>query len=530
MARESVERLCKRISSARAVKEDWRSILSDAYEYAQPNRNLYKTGGGKNYVQTQGQKKVDRVFDSTAISSTMSFANRIQSDLMPPFQRWVKLTAGPAMPEQFRDQANALLEIVNEQLFSVLQASNFDTAINEFLMDLAIGTGVMFVLEGDVTKPVMFAPISTAFVMLEEGAWGDICGIMWDQKVMLAHIEETWPDVKNMPTEWAQMLENDPTVEVDLISCAYKDPKSGVWYYEVIYEKVKARIVEREYESQPVIATRWLKLPGEVFGRGPVIQALPDIKTINKLRELVLKNAALQVAGVYTGVNDGVFNPNTAVIRPGGVIPVASNGGSRGPSLMALDRTGAIDIAGMEWDALQMSIRQMLFDDRLPPESGAVRSATEIVERVKELAKDIGAPFGRLMSELITPLIQRVLAIMDARGLLPQKLKVDGLAIQVQVISPLAQIQNINDVESVVRWLSLMAASLGPQVSMLSAKMEDIGPWFGEKLGVPTKLIRPVKERAELKAMAGAMAAEQVKAQQAATIPANANAAPPIAA
>ena len=528
MARENIERLCKRVSKARAVKEDWRSILSDAYEYAQPNRNLYKNGAGKNFVDVQGQKKVDRVFDSTAVASTMAFANRIQSDLMPPFQRWCKLVAGPAMPEQLRDEANAVLDSINEQFFSVIAASNFDTIVNEFLMDLAVGTGVMVVMEGDTDKPVMFASISTANVMLEEGAWGKVNGIMWDQKVMVAHLKETWDDVKNVPEAWTRAVQHDPTLEKDLVVCVYQDGKTGAWYYDVLHEGEKLSLVEREYATQPVIATRWSKLPGEVFGRGPVVQALPDIKTLNKLRELVLKNAALQVAGVYTGVNDGVFNPNTAVIRPGGVIPVASNGGPRGPSLLPLARAGAIDIAGMEWEQLQMSIKQMLFDDRLPPDSGAVRSATEIVERVKELAKDIGAPFGRLMSELITPLVQRVLAIMEKRGLI-RKLRVDGLAIQVQVVSPLAQLQNINDVEGVIRWLSLMASALGPNVAMLSAKMEDIGPWLGEKLGVPATLIRSSDDRDKLKAMAGEMMAAQMKQQQAAVMPANTNAQPPVA-
>ncbi len=36
-----------------------------------------------------------------------------------------------------------------------------------------------------------------------------------------------------------------------------------------------------------------MKVAGEVYGRGPLIAAMPDVKTLNKTVELVLKNAAL---------------------------------------------------------------------------------------------------------------------------------------------------------------------------------------------------------------------------------------------
>ena len=50
--------------------------------------------------------------------------------------------------------------------------------------------------------------------------------------------------------------------------------------------------------SPPFINFRWLKAPGEVYGRSPVMKALPDIKTANKVVELVLKNASTRVTGI----------------------------------------------------------------------------------------------------------------------------------------------------------------------------------------------------------------------------------------
>ena len=44
---------------------------------------------------------------------------------------------------------------------------------------------------------------------------------------------------------------------------------------------------------------RWLKAPGETYGRGPVAKALPDIRTANKVVELVLKNASIAAEAAF---------------------------------------------------------------------------------------------------------------------------------------------------------------------------------------------------------------------------------------
>ena len=520
--------LISRFERAKAIKMLWRDLLSDAYEYALPNRNLYFSGDETDPGQIQGQKKVDRVFDSTAPNSTINFANRIQSDMMPAFQRWMKLEAGPAVPEQMRAQVNKQLELITEQFFAVIQASNFDMSNNEALLDLAIGTAVMLVLEGTLDKPVQYIAMPAPQIYLEEGPWGSVIGVYRLHHLELRNIPLQWPDIKitSLPDTLQQDMKDAKKAEkkVQLLESCYMETDPGTkaekWCYDIVLMKEKKRILERNYEENPWIVARWIKVPGEVYGRGPVIQALPDIKTINKLRELVLKNAALHISGVYTGVDDGILNPNTVTIRPGVVIPVASNGGTRGPSLQRLEATGKFDLANIEYEKLHLAIKQVLLDNRLPPESGAVRSATEIIERIKELARDIGSPFARLLQEYIVPIVQRTLNIMRRRGLIPA-VKVNGLNVQVRVVSPLAQEQNLNDVGTVVRWLTILQ-SFGPEVLHLAAKTEDVGDWMGDKLGVPAKLRRDKDEREGMQKMvAGMLAQQQAQAQGIPTQPTN---------
>ena len=50
--------------------------------------------------------------------------------------------------------------------------------------------------------------------------------------------------------------------------------------------------------SNPFICFRWAKCAGEVYGRGPLINALSAIKTTNLTIELILENAQMAISGI----------------------------------------------------------------------------------------------------------------------------------------------------------------------------------------------------------------------------------------
>ncbi len=521
MARETPKRLTERFNRALAIKEQWRDLLGDAYEYALPQRNLYfdNEGGVPSGVSTPGQKKVNRVFSSTAQQSTLQFANRMQTDMMPPFQRWLKFVAGVMVPEERKAELNTILERVREIFFAVLHSSNFDSSNNEVLLDLAVGTGAMLILEGTVERPVLFISVPASQITLESGPWDTVSAVFRFKSIKIRNIQAEWPDAK-LSESLAQQMDQDNDAEIRVIEATYGDAAKiavgddTVWYYDVIEQAGDsnlegARIVERDFDFNPWVTPRWIRVAGETYGRGPVVQALPDIKTENKIVEYILKNMALQISGVYTGVSGGYFNPMAVDIAPGVVIPVDSNGGTRGPSLQPLELSGNFNMADLELGQLRDNIKGFLLDNKLPPDTAAkVRSATEIIERIKELAKDIGSPFGRLITEYVQPVARNTLHILEKRGMIP-KVKIDGLGVGIQILSPLAQEQNLNDVETLVRGLTI-GSQFGQELFLLTTKLEEAIPKIYELMGIPPELVRSDQEKKQLtQAVAQLLAAQQ---------------------
>ncbi|MFZ9959787.1 MAG: portal protein, partial [Candidatus Limnocylindrus sp.] len=246
----------------------------------------------------------------------------------------------------------------------------------------------------------------------------------------------------------------------------------------------------------------------------PLITALPDIKTLNKTKELLLKNASLAVAGVYTAADDGVLNPATVKIVPGAIIPVARNGGPQGASLQPLTRAGDFNVTQLVINDMVASIKRIMLDESLPPDNMSARSATEIVERMKELAQNLGSAFGRLINETMIPVMAKTLEVLDERGLIDLPLRINGLEVKVTPVAPLAQAQNMEEVNSIVQFMQLSQA-FGPD-GQLALKTDRVVDYVADKLGVPASVRNSAAERAVLMEEAQARQQEAMLAQQAA--------------
>ena len=506
------EQIIKRHELAQRRKDNWRQIYEDCYEFALPQRNLYDgyyEGGG-----SPGQNKMVRVFDSTAINATQRFANRIQSGLFPPYGRWCRLEPGSDIPEERRIETQAVLDIYADKMFSLLRQTNFDLAMGEFLLDLAVGTAVMLVQPGDDITPIRFTSVPQYLVAIEEGAHGKVDNVYRRMRLKGEAISQHWADAE-IPERMQRMIDEKPTEEIELLEATCYMPDEGMYSYQVIWPEGKTELLQRKMKSSPWIVARYMKVAGEVYGRGPLVTAIPDIKTLNKTLELLLKNASLSIAGVYTAADDGVLNPQTIRIAPGAIIPVARNGGPQGESLRMLPRSGDFNVSQIVINDLRMNVKKIMLDDTLPPDNMSARSATEISQRIQELATNLGSAFGRLITETMIPLVSRILYVMDERGMIEMPLRVNGLEVKVTPVSPIAQAQNMGDIEKIMQWVQL-SASHGPD-SQMSVQTANISDYVADKLGIPADLRTTPQERAQM--LEQAQQAAMMAAQQQGMMP-----------
>jgi hypothetical protein len=350
----------------------------------------------------------------------------------------------------------------------------------------------MMIQPGDDVSPINFTPIPMFLVSYEEGANGTVDKIYRRMRMKGEAIEQQWKDAV-FSEHLQQMIDAKKTDEFDLLEATVYDAERGDWCYHVIESGSKEEIVYRRMMSSPWVISRYSKVAGEIYGRGPLLTALPDIKTLNKTLELLLKNASLAVAGVYTAADDGVLNPQTVKIVPGAIIPVARNGGPQGASLTPLPRAGDFNVSQIVINDLRQNIKRTLLDESLPPDNMSARSATEVVERMKELAQNLGSAFGRLINETMIPMVARILQVMDERGLINMPLKVNGLEIRVSPVAPLAMAQNMEEINNIMQFMQI-TATMGNE-GQLAVKTGELIDYIGDKLGIPSSVRNTGAER-----------------------------------
>ena len=503
MARLNPKQIIEREAKAQARKDEWRSVYEDCYKFALPQRNLYN---GYYEGGVAGQNKMTNVFDSTAIHATQRFANRIQAGLFPPYKKWCRLEAGSMIPADRKADAQSALDAYTEIMFDTLRQTNFDLAMGEFLLDLAVGTAVMMIMPGDESTPIRFTPVPQYLVAFEEGPYGNIDNVFRKLRLKAEAIPQEYPDAQISP-QLQDVIDRSPAKEIDLIDAVVYDTDRALFCYHVIWPQTQQELVYRTMRSNPFVVTRYMKASGEIYGRGPLVTAIADIKTLNKTLELVLKNASLAVAGVYTAADDGVLNPQNIQIKPGSIISVARNGGPQGPSLTPLARASDFNVSQIVINDLRMNIKKIMMDDTLPPDNMSARSATEIAERTRELATNLGSAFGRLINETMIPIVTRILYVMDNQGLIDLPLRVNGQEVKVSPVSPLAQAQKLQEVNDAMQYAQI-AMSMGVQ-GAATVSVQRLLEFVADRMGVDSKILATGEEQMQF------MQAMQQQAQQA---------------
>jgi hypothetical protein len=138
-----------------------------------------------------------------------------------------------------------------------------------------------------------------------------------------------------------------------------------------------------------------------------------------------------------------------------------------------------------------------LYHDQLGPVAGPTKSATEISIRQQELMSDIGSSFGRLQKEFINKVIKRSIDILQRNGHVPD-IKVGNQIIDIKVISPLAQQQDMDEVNKLAQFVQY-AGMVGPEAMQIGLDLEAFPEHIAKLLGVDKSLIRDEEARAEIK-------------------------------
>ena len=471
--------------------------------------------------RTPGEKRMNKIYDSTGIQAVEMLAAGLHGMATNPSSKWFSLKvvnqrvenpdgSGNTIDINEHPQVQKCLSDVEQIIWSRLYApgTNFTTALHEVYLDLsAFGTAILFV--GQQTDGgLLFECRPLAECLIAEGSDGKVDTVfrkseftvrqMWQlQNIMGWKVSD---EVKDLYNE--QKYDDKVTVIHAVYPREERDParrdnENMEWASCYFEHKAMHKSQESGFQEFPYQVARWSKYAPEIYGRGPGQTALPDVKMLQAMSLTKIKLMQKTADPPLWLKDDGVVGQTRTI--PGGINYWRGNPND-GVMLQPVNM-GGLQYIIQDIELLKEQIRKTFYADMMRMQDRANMTATEVVQRTTEMMRLFGPLIGRLESEMLGPLIDRVFGILSREGLLPEPPElIQGSDSVVEFVSPVATAQRQTQADSIMQVMQMVGV-FGPDVAMQIAQknldVDRLFRWLWDLFNNDPDLLRSQEEIAQ---------------------------------
>ncbi len=491
-------------------RQNWETHWQEVADYMQPRK------ADVTKKRARGDKRMEQVFDSSPIQAVELLAASLHGMLTNPSTPWFALRFKDQDIDN-EDEAKLWLEASTDAMYTAFNRSNFQQEIFELYHDLiTFGTACMFIEEDD-DDIIKFSTRHIDEVYIAENDKGRIDTVYRRFHISARAAVQKFGDATSMDIK--SIFKKDPYQEVEILHAVYprsdfnpkKKDKENMPFESVYLEfKNSNELSVGGFREFPFVVPRYLKASNEIYGRSPAMTALPDVKMLNEMSKTTIKAAQKQVDPPLLVPDDGFLLPVRTV--PGGLNFYRSGTRDRIEPL----NIGANNPLGLNMEEQRRdSIRAVFYVNQLMMQDGPQMTATEVVQRNEEKMRLLGPVLGRLQSELLKPLIDRVFAILLRNDMLPPAPEfLSGQDIEIEYVSPLAKAQKSSELQSIMRAIEILGSMQNIAPVFDYVNFDNLVKHLAEIVGMPQKLLKSQNQVNAEREQAAAQAAEQQQMAQ----------------
>lgn len=504
--------LMKRFGSLKTYRSNWESHWQEIGDFVAPNK------GNITKKRTHGDKNTERIFDGTAQFAAELMASSMHGMLTNSGTPWFSLRY---TDDEFEtdDTSKEWLEAATDTMYVEIGRSNFHEAINELYFDLVtFGTAVMFV-DTDKEGTLRFSTRHISECYVSEDEFGRVDTVFREFK-MPARAAVAQFGEENITQRLLKKSQDDPYEMVELLHVvmprydrdtvkidAKNKPVASI-YLDPGDKKI---ISESGFDEFPYMVPRFRKASYENgYGRSPAMTALADIKMLNEMSKAVIQAAQLQIHPPLLVPDDGFILPVRTV--PGGLNFYRSGTRDRIEPL----NIGANNPLGEnQLEQRRTAIRAAFYVDQLVTGNRPGMTATEVIQKSTEKMRILAPLTGRLQSELLRPLIDRIFNLISKKkGFAPAPETMAGNEIDIEYVSPLAKAQRQGDVQASLELFQFLAPLMQVDPNVVDfLDVDGLAKHIIKTTGVPASVVRGAEEvaaiREQKQQMQAQMAADQ---------------------
>jgi hypothetical protein len=516
------QQLVMRWGMLSSERESWISQWREVSTYLLP-------GNGRYFLEDRdrGKKRWNKIYDSTGTKALRTLGAGLMSGATSPARPWFRLTTPDDTLNTYQP-VKVWLDQVSQTMHKIFQSSNTYGSLQQIYEELgAFGTGAAIILP-DFNNVIHHYPLTTGEYCIATDAQGHVVTLYRRFQMQVSQLVKEF-GLASCSTSVQTMYERGTldtwvTVQHSIEPRSDRDPAKkdaknmawGSWYFEVGGSGDQF-LRESGFKRFPGVAPRWSVTGGDIYGTGPGVETLGDVKG---LQHKQLRKAQ----GIDYQTDPPLAVPVTLKNQemdrlPGGVTYVDQGSMSLGVKPL-FEVTLELQYLIQDIAADQQRIREGFFADlflMLSNSTDPRMTATEVAARQEEKMLMLGPVFERLSNELFKPLIEMTFDYMvEANAVPPAPQEMQGTPLQVQFVSVLAQAQQAIGTNSVDRFVGALTSVAQTKPEVLDKFDSDA--WadsYSDMLGIDPRLVLANdKVQAIRDARAKAQAAQQQLAAQ----------------
>ena len=509
--RNLARQLKDNLSRLQEKRSNWESHWQEVSDYMLPRKaEITKQ-------RARGDKRHTQIYDATAIHALELLAASLHGMLTSSANKWFSLRFKETELNDI-DEAKEWLENSTTRMYDAIGKSNFQQEIFECYFDLiAFGTACLMI-EEDQEDTLLFSARHIKELYIQENKKGFVDTIYRKFKMPAQAVIDKF-GIENVSKDVINIFKKTPFDDIVLVHVARprldfdpkKKDKQNMPVQSIYFEFENGHIISiGGFKEMPYVVPRYLKASTEQYGRSPGMNALPDVKVLNKMVENSLKAAAKQIDPPLLVPDDGMLAPIR--MSPGSINFFRSGSRERIEPLQINANTNvSLNNENQRRDA----IAKMFHVDQLLITENRNMTATEVLQRNEEKMRILGPVLGRLQSELLSPLIVRVFNMMLRNGLFTEAPDIlSKQELKIEFVSPMALAQRSQELQSLMRGLEIFGSMA--QALPVMDYIDDNGmvKQIIEILGLPAKVIKSDAEVAQIREERAANEQAQMEQQQ----------------
>lgn len=430
-----VEIILERHKKLKAEKEPWLYTWQLIGEYCHQRKQEFTN------TLSPGQFLTGKIFDGTAESA----ANLLTASLIGALWTNGAKTFRIEPPDHMSDllktkDVKTYYETISKSVAVAMDnpKAGFRTSLEECVHDeTTFGIAGISAMKNNTQDfaelfdmPVVFGSVDAKQTCIDENARGFVDTVYIEKEMTVRQLVQEY-GLENISKKCREMYVTRRGHEKVWVLQAL-EPRLDARYggfgnvdmpVASIHIEMAEKVVLREsgFMEMPVFVARFYKAMNEKYGRSPAMAAMSDILEANALREGSIVATEKMLDPPLVMEEDGIVGGGTVDTSAGGLIVKHSSGriADTGPVIEPLITVGEMNTTFTRIDELAEVISRHFFIDRLLDLNNEQRMTLGEANIRNELrGQSLNTIYARQISELLTPIIERVFNIMFELGFL----------------------------------------------------------------------------------------------------------------